>query len=217
MRTAGSNAGGQSCRLGDRGNSRRPALRGEVRSVDTSGCGSVLRLNRSMWSKPMSIPPVRVLEVFVALAYGAIIGSHLPLPPPARVIALTPVAALPLARDTEISGTPPTASFGVSVMEPRGQRSVASEEPRTREPTPLGSPPALDTLPAAPLLTIPSQEPPRSGDPRPSDRPGRSTVCIGVDGAGEVCGSTPARARSHCPPDGAQRPGGTILCIREEG
>jgi hypothetical protein len=157
----------------------------------------------------VKIPAVRALEVFLAIAYGAVVGSWIPTPTRAPIYALpAAVVTSPLLR----APLPP---------EP-----AEREEQRT-----VTAPWSTDTLPAAPSFAVAplavsatgvrSREP-LNGTALAAVHPrGATGGCPAIVAEGEPVPPgcqrrSPRRAENACPTLANRSPVGPVLCIRSE-
>lgn len=180
--------------------------------------------------------PVRGLEVGLALAYGAVVGSWLPVTAPAPFWEL-PAAVVTSPLPSEPAAAEPERAFGAAhtpVGGPRGDRTppaVSVSKPSLPESASPMVARGADTLPAAPRTSVTplaatglhAARPPRSAVRALAADPGRRTraECPAIIAEGDPVRTACRRAsgqrpQSACPAPGGRSGGGPVLCIRAE-
>ncbi len=231
---------GYSCNIGERadifnGARAAPLSVPRVPVIPTLGSRSAsypdLLASACMIPRPT---PTRVLEVLLAVVYGAVLGTWIPvasadpvfLMQPVRVSAREiPVAVIPAPDGTEIETV--GAGEGAFAYALRGKPGASGIHARARSPAGAG----VDTLPAAPMLAVALPAPARAAAAPPTGR--RSVIRIVdaddphhgsgatagargcVSGDAGVCRSTlGSRVRALCPKPGDPAHKGPVVCIR---
>jgi hypothetical protein len=161
-------------------------------------------------------PLIRLVEIVVALGYGAVLGSHLPLPAPAEVLALPPVSASrPAPAEPLVLHATLVAGFDAASHPAPAERRRA---PGARAPLDAGTPSVADTLPAAPSRSVPQAIAPAGWQAPSTARQSGGGSCVGEEAATDPACRAAIRRRlaSMCPRDGDTRHRGPVVCIRSE-
>lgn len=177
--------------------------------------------------------PVRMLEVLLAVAYGAVLGTWIPVASADPVFLMQPVSAREIPADPvhdpdSVEAEAVSADEGTFAYPLRGKPGAAGLHIWARLPADT----RVDTLPAAPTLAVALTAPPRAAalptgrrsvirivDADDADYESGATAAARGCISGEVGGCRSAarsRVEAMCPKPGDRSHRGPVVCIRAE-